>query len=175
MMNRVGFGGEVSEVMRSGCPVQFKMSLLNSILDPMKAHVNSFRALNLGGAIGEVVLGDTHPDTLYSMNNLAVLYESKFKYDLAEPLYKDCLEKRKAVLGDTHLDTLTSINNLAELYRSQGKYDRAEPLHKDCLKKRKAVLGDTHPDTLNSMNNLARLYDRAEPLNKDCPEKLVDC
>ena len=90
----------------------------------------------------KAVLGDTHPDTLYSMNNLAVLYESKFKYDLAEPLYKDCLEKRKAVLGDTHLDTLTSINNLAELYRSQGKYDCAEPLYKDCLKKRKSVLGN---------------------------------
>ena len=35
----------------------------------------------------KAVLGDTHPDTLNSMNNLARLY------DRAEPLYKDCPEK----------------------------------------------------------------------------------
>ena len=35
----------------------------------------------------KAVLGDTHPDTLNSMNNLARLY------DLAEPLYKNCPEK----------------------------------------------------------------------------------
>ena len=35
----------------------------------------------------KAVLGDTHPDTLNSINNLARLY------DLAEPLYKNCPEK----------------------------------------------------------------------------------
>ena len=92
------------------------------------------------------------------INAKASLYRSQGKYDEAEPLYVDCLEKRRSVLGDRHPDTLTSINDLAGLYKSQGKYDEAEPLYVDSLKKRRSVLGDRHPDTLTSINNLAGLY-----------------
>ena len=77
----------------------------------------------------EAILGDDHPDTLSSINNLAALYRSQGKYDKAEPLYVECLAKRKEILGDDHPDTLSSMNNLAGLYRSQGKYDKAEPLY----------------------------------------------
>jgi len=52
------------------------------------------------------VLGDNHPDTLISMNNLAALYQSQGKYDEAEPLYVECLKLRREVLGDNHPDTL---------------------------------------------------------------------
>jgi len=51
-------------------------------------------------------IGDNHPDTLSSMNNLAVLYQSQGKYDEAEPLYVECLRIRREVLGDNHPDTL---------------------------------------------------------------------
>jgi Flp pilus assembly protein TadD len=60
------------------------------------------------------------------MNNLALLYKSQGKYDAAEPLYLECLGKRKATLGADHPSTLRSMNNLALLYKSQGKYDAAE-------------------------------------------------
>ncbi len=33
------------------------------------------------------VMGHEHPSTLVSMNNLAALYKTQGKYDLAEPLY----------------------------------------------------------------------------------------
>jgi len=62
-----------------------------------------------------------NPSTLSSIDNLAALYYKQGKYDKAEPLYVECLEKRKAVLGDTHPDTLSSINNLAALYKNHGK------------------------------------------------------
>ena len=37
------------------------------------------------------VLGDTHPDTLTSMDNLAILYQAKGDYAVAEPLYQSAL------------------------------------------------------------------------------------
>ena len=76
----------------------------------------------------QVALGDTHPDTLRSMNNLAILYHSQGKYAEAEPLYLECLKQRQVTLGDTHPDTLNSMNNVAGFYRNQGKYAEAERL-----------------------------------------------
>ena len=38
------------------------------------------------------------------MNNLAALYVKQGKYDLAEPLYKDCLAKQESILGSDYID-----------------------------------------------------------------------
>ncbi len=64
--------------------------------------------------ISKVKLGDDHPDTLSSMNNLALLYSDQGRFDAAEPLYAKCLEVRKVKLGDDHPDTLSSMNKLAK-------------------------------------------------------------
>ncbi len=121
-------------------------------------------------AISKTELGDRHPDTATSLNNLAVLYKSQGRYGEAEPLYVEALEIRKTELGDRHPDTAQGLNNLAELYRSQGRYGEAEPLYVEALEIRKAELGDRHPSTASSLNNLAGLYrsqgryGEAEPL-----------
>nr|NCR60363.1 CHAT domain-containing protein [Microcystis aeruginosa LL13-06] len=109
-------------------------------------------------AIRKQQLGDNHPDTATSLNNLAALYESQGRYSEAEPLYKQALAIIKQQLGDNHPDTATSLNNLALLYESQGRYSEAEPLYNRSLAIRKQQLGDNHPDTATSLNNLAALY-----------------
>ncbi|MFM6511617.1 MAG: tetratricopeptide repeat protein [Microcystis panniformis] len=117
-------------------------------------------------------LGDNHPLTAQSLNNLALLYYSQGRYSEAEPLYKEALAISKQQLGDNHPDTAISLNNLAELYRVQGRYSEADPLYKEALSIRKQQLGDNHPDTAQSLNNLAALYESqgrysdAEPLYK---------
>lgn len=45
----------------------------------------------------------------------------------AEPLFKECLEKRKAALGDSHPDTLTSKHSLAALCDAMGRDTDARP------------------------------------------------
>ena len=70
-------------------------------------------------AIIKQQLGDNHPLTAQSLNNLAGLYESQGRYSDAEPLYKQALAIRKQQLGDNHPDTATSLNSLATLYYSQ--------------------------------------------------------
>ncbi len=121
-------------------------------------------------AICERVLGPEHPDTLSSLNNLAILYHEQGKFELAEPLYQRALEGRERVLGPEHSDTLGALNNLAVLYNVQGKFELAEPLYQRALETRERVLGPEHPDTLGYLNNLAILYrnqgkfELAEPL-----------
>ncbi|MFJ3270146.1 tetratricopeptide repeat protein, partial [Streptomyces sp. NPDC086776] len=60
----------------------------------------------------EQVLGDTHPYTLASRNNLAGAYQSAGDLGRAIPLYEATLAQCEQVLGDTHPHTLTCRNNL---------------------------------------------------------------
>ena len=118
----------------------------------------------------ERTLGNEHPDTLTSVNNLALLLRRTGRYDEAEPLYRRALEARERTLGNEHPDTLISVNNLAVLLDNKGRYDEAEPLYRRALEASERTLGNEHPDTLISVNNLAALldkkgrYDEAEPL-----------
>jgi tetratricopeptide (TPR) repeat protein len=121
-------------------------------------------------AMCERVLGPEHPETLSSLNSLAVLYQNQGKYERAAPLYQRALTTRERVLGPEYPDTTQTLYNLANLYQNQGKYERAEPLYQRALEASERVLGPEHPDTLNILNNLAELYrnqgkyEQAEPL-----------
>jgi tetratricopeptide (TPR) repeat protein len=116
------------------------------------------------------VLGEKQPDTLQSMNKLALLYLRQGNYVKAEPLFTRVLEAQRSALGEDHLDTLDTMNNLAVLYRNQGKYAQAEPLSTKVFEVSRRVLGAEHTGTLDAMNNLALLYltegkyAQAEPL-----------
>ena len=121
-------------------------------------------------------LGDRHPDTAMSLNNLAELYRTIGQYERALPLYESALEIKRSELGDRHPSTAASLNNLALLYSSMGQYERALPLLESALEIRRSELGDRHPDTASSLNNLAGLYssmgqyDRALPLYESALE-----
>jgi len=104
------------------------------------------------------ILGEEHPDTLATMNELATLYRDQGKYPQAERLFTKVLEVRRRALGEEHPDTLATINDLAVLYRRQGKYAQAEPLFTKILEVRRRVLGKDRPETLTTMNDLGVLY-----------------
>ncbi len=121
-------------------------------------------------AIREKVLAPEHSDVATSLNNLALLYDTKGDHGQAELLYQRALAIREKVLGPDHPDVAISLNNLAALYATKGDYGQAEPLHQRALAIREKVLGPEHPDVAQSLNNLALLYvtkgdyGRAEPL-----------
>jgi hypothetical protein len=56
--------------------------------------------------------GKEHPDTLTSMNNLALTYCHQGNLQDAADL-ETVLDARRRTLGEEHSDTLTSMNNLA--------------------------------------------------------------
>ena len=102
-------------------------------------------------------LGPDHPDTLASVNNLALSLQNQGKLSEAEPIYKITLETTIKVLGPDHPATLNVMLNLASLLQDQGKLTEAEPLCRAVFENRVKVFGPDHPDTLSSTNNLASL------------------
>jgi eukaryotic-like serine/threonine-protein kinase len=113
------------------------------------------RALTIRGRI----LGEAHPDTLESMDRLAILYRLEGKYAEAEPLRKKFLEVRRQKLGELHPDTLDAMNNLALLYRYEGKPGLAEPLYVKAVEGLHRLKGVENRQTVLTMANLAQLYD----------------
>ena len=69
-------------------------------------------------ATREKVLGREHPDTLTSMNNLALVLNRQGKYEEAEAMHRQTLAMYEKVLGREHPDTLSSMNTLAGVLNS---------------------------------------------------------
>ena len=108
--------------------------------------------------IRKKVLGDQHPDTATSLNNLAALYQSMGDYAKAEPLYRQALEIRQESPGGKHPTRPPASTTWPRCTSRMGDYAKAEPLYRQALEIRKKVLGENHPDYATSLNNLAVLY-----------------
>ncbi len=136
--------------------------------EPASARPLLERALRLRRSM----LGEDHPDTLDSANNLALNLHELGQYEQARQLNDDTLTRRR-VLGEDHPDTLDSANNLAVNLDMLGLHEQARHLDDDTLTSRRRVLGEDHPDTLNSASNLAYdlralgQYEQARQLQQD--------
>jgi len=77
--------------------------------------------------------GEEHPNTIKTLNNLALLHSELKKFNLAE---KEAIKVRDIFLKNLHPES-NEINlanaNLANIYCEQGKYPEAEPLMQFCL------------------------------------------
>jgi hypothetical protein len=73
--------------------------------------------------------GPDDPETLRSMNNLALSYQELGRYDQARKLHEATLALRKAKLGPDHRETLRSMSHLAFSYGDLCRYDEARELH----------------------------------------------
>jgi tetratricopeptide (TPR) repeat protein len=103
------------------------------------------------------VLGGDHPDTMWSLTNLALVLRDQGDLEGARGRHERTLEVRRRVLGENHPDTASSLNNLATVLAEQGHLDRARDLHEQALAIRQQELGLDHLDTAQSLNNLARI------------------
>jgi tetratricopeptide (TPR) repeat protein len=101
------------------------------------------------------VLGEEHPDTLTSMNNLTVNLRGQGDLSGARKIQEQVLDVRRRVLGEEHPDTLVSMSNLATTLSYQGDLPGARKIQEQVLDVRRRVLGEEHRDTLISMSNLA--------------------
>ena len=118
----------------------------------------------------ERVLGQDHPDTATSLNNLAYILKQKGDLSESELLYRRAMDVRERVLGSDHPETAAVLDNLASLLRLRGEMSDVEPLYRRALSIRERALGPDHRETAISLNNLADLLgaqgkeDEAEPL-----------
>jgi hypothetical protein len=101
------------------------------------------------------LLGPDHPDTLASVNNLAIACQEAGRKAEAVRLHERALAGRVRALGPEHPDTLASRNNLAIACQQMGWAAEAISSFRRALAGRERVLGPDHPDTLASRNGLA--------------------
>ena len=83
-------------------------------------------------------LGEEHPDTLTSANNLARDLHGLGEYQRARDLDEDTLTRRHRVLGEDHPNTLTSANNLARDLHALGEDQQARELEEWVTRQRGA-------------------------------------
>ena len=108
-------------------------------------------------------MGEEHPDTAISFNNLANLYVREGRYNDAEKLYRKCLEVIKRVLGEEHPNTVLIYNNLAKVCVRQGNYEDAFTLLEKAYHIFMDSLGRNHPYTQEALDNLKHSYYACNP------------
>lgn len=123
------------------------------------------------------VLGEEHPETIRSINQMGLLLDSQGKLIDAEPYYIEAASKSQRELGEDHPSTLDYLSNIGNLLRARGNFDQAEPYILETLEKRRRVLGQEHPKTLISINIAGLLrqdqgrFNEAEMFRREALEK----
>ena len=72
--------------------------------------------------------GDSHPDTLTSMNNLALTLRARGDLGGALKLQERALRGHLRLFGEEHPDTLASLRNLATVLKAQGDHSGVQEL-----------------------------------------------
>jgi tetratricopeptide (TPR) repeat protein len=106
------------------------------------------------------VLGPRHPQTLSSMDDLALNLNRQGRHREAEKMLRETIDIRRQVLGPQHPDTLASMSSLGITLTVESRYAEAEKLQRETLDLERRLLGPDHPETLRSMTNLANTLGR---------------
>jgi tetratricopeptide (TPR) repeat protein len=128
---------------------------------PAEAEMMYERALHIferALRIRERTLGAEHPDTLTTINSIALLYSHWHHFEDAQRTYERALRICERVLGSEHPDTAMTLANIAMLFRAWRKYPEAEDFFERALRIRERFLGPVHPTTISTLNNLAGIY-----------------
>ena len=138
-----------------------QMELLEKVTDFLYKYAKYEKAITLNRTLldlREKVLGEEHPDTARSYNNIGLVYAKQGDYEKElEYLFK-ALAILEKVLGEEHPNTAISYNNIGVIYDNQGDYEKALEYYFKALAIREKVLGVEHPDTAASYNNIGVIY-----------------
>jgi tetratricopeptide (TPR) repeat protein len=127
--------------------------------------------------IQQSVLGLEHPNTLNSMNNLAVALGQRGKLLEATEIHQQIYRRRLRLFGYWHPQTITSMSNLSIILQRAGQLTEAARMSLQVLKCSEKHYGPTHADTLLAMSNhISVLCDQgkleqAHPMLLDLLEK----
>lgn len=103
-------------------------------------------------------LGEHHPDTASSHNNIATIHFAQGRLEEACGSFEHALAALRAALGDTHPSVASTLNNLAVLYERRGDHASALKTHTQVLAAKRASLGEGHPSTATTLHNMGNVY-----------------
>ena len=92
-----------------------------------------------------------------TLGTLALELHVQGRYDEAEPLSRELLERHRETLGIRHPATLMSMINHGMLLQQKGDLAAAESLYREVIEGQRETLGNRHSDTLYGMSKLGHL------------------
>ena len=120
-------------------------------------------------AIRRDILGEGHPDTAASYNNLAETLRAQGKYAEAERLLRGLLDRQRAKPPAYHPAVAGTLATLGPILLDQRKWSEAEPVLRECL----AIRQEAQPDEWSTFDTRSQLggsllgqgrFAEAEPL-----------
>jgi len=119
--------------------------------------------------IRKEVLGEKHPKTIMSLNNLTQTYHELGDLQDFLPLFEKVYHFSEEVFGEKNPDTLRILNNLVVVYKKLGGLLDALPLAEKNYSFHKEILGEKHPNTLIGLDILAQIYQDLGHFSKALP------
>jgi tetratricopeptide (TPR) repeat protein len=89
-----------------------------------------------------------------TQHNLAMVHMGQLRFDEAEVLYRDVLQKQLQKLGRDSLDVAATLHNLAVLHNKQERLEDAEAIYNESIRIRELKQG---PDSMEVAENLTCL------------------
>ena len=109
-------------------------------------------------AIFESALGNTHPDVLSLMHDLACRYAAEKRQRETDHFFKRSLAAREQSLGSNHIDLAVYLHDMARQYDEEGRHGQADKFFNRSLAIREKNLGHHHPDLAVYIDEIGRRY-----------------
>ncbi|MFO0860067.1 MAG: serine/threonine-protein kinase [Phycisphaerales bacterium] len=122
------------------------------------------------------LLGDDHPETLTSLNNMAILLQWSGKITEAEPYFRECLARKRRVYGDNKKETVIAIANMGSQMIYMGKVAEAEPYYKEALERSRGLKDEPNQVMINMLGAMGTLkneqgkFEEAEKFGREALE-----
>jgi tetratricopeptide (TPR) repeat protein len=104
------------------------------------------------------LLGETHPETLASMDDVAAVLERQGKFAEAEDVFAKVLAIRRKTMGEQAPETLTSMFNVAGTMSDRGELAEADALYSEILPMSIRAYGQEDFKVLAVMINLSEIF-----------------
>ena len=103
-------------------------------------------------------LGEDAPETLKSMESLALVYKYRSQYSRAEAIYRHVFEIQRKTLGENHPDTLTTAANFGFFDIFMGRFSEAESMLRQVVDTRRRLYPGQSEEFLWALDCLADVY-----------------
>ena len=132
---------------------------LGSLYESWNKDKKAVNCFSTSSHIFEEVLGNNHPNTLYSYNKIAGCLR---KVNDDEGALKICKKAEKAFKSNTDQKTAliysTIYNNMAKIYVKRKEYKEAQRYFNKCINISTSLFGEKHPEIAFIHSNIAFMY-----------------
>jgi hypothetical protein len=160
---------------------QVRAQLKQTLADTLRNLTLLERATSLQAEALEIrkdTLGQDNSQTLESLHSSALLLAAQGKWDQAEPIARDLLERSQRLSGENRRPTLNAKRVLADALQRRGRLDEAEPLRRQVLEGYVNNFPNDDPETIDARLRLGQALlwqyrlPEAEPLLKQALEDM---